>query len=213
MIDTQELLDIAELKELNESTIGESIHIYCYIINKNESSSYSSKAAQALERITTKYGVNIDCDSNDKTPLINSRVKYDLIFSAANFLKVTTIPIIVFSIFGPLFGGHIFSLSPLIFYVYMIGVLPAAGSGALFSIIWCFFILKKDRFPKKNQFIGMACGFTSITIFLLFFIDNFNLWIWIFLEISGGIGGFFSGIISSFLLTSSLKMEKTLVQI
>ncbi|ABC27589.1 hypothetical protein HCH_00690 [Hahella chejuensis KCTC 2396] len=71
-----------------------------------------------------------------------------------------------FTLAGPFVGGHLFSFTPLIGVVYMIGGIPAAFAGALFGASLIYIDYRTQQLPNDNGWLrGLYCGLAPILIF------------------------------------------------
>ncbi len=210
------LYDLAKLfAEKNE--FGKAIYIYTILVNNYDYSTYSTKAGYDLEKLLDKpYSITSEEVSPD-----HYKISYSFSLSYNELVKLTLINLVIFMLLGPFFGGLIVPVLLLslsfsgifFFFVYAVGIIPAAFASIIFSLFMFFLINRNNKRPRFLQICLASALSGVIAVVMLFpivseFRNDFHELL--FFSSSGLLGGVVSGLISGLIMRSQIKPNKSI---
>lgn len=181
----RQLYHQAGLKALLPEGRTEARALYQQLIDDHDYSPYSDDAARALDRL-------------------EGRATSGLSVTAGNLVAVgfcILISTIVFGLVGPLAGGHLFSFTPAVVFVYVVGLVPALLAGVIFGI-WQSWCLYRGRPLGLGLLAGATCGLAAFSLIMVVagFSGGFDVAGSAFLGFSSLLGGAVAGLVSALLL-------------
>lgn len=185
MSSPRQLYHQAALKALLPEGRAEARALYQQLIDDHDYSPYSDDAALALDRL-------------------EGRAASGLSVTAGNLVAVgfcILISTIIFGLVGPLAGGHLFSFTPAVVFVYVVGLVPALVAGVSFGI-WQSWCLYRGRPLGLGLLAGASCGLAafSLVIVVAGFSSHSDFAGFAFLGFSSLLGGAVAGLVSGLLL-------------
>lgn len=181
----RQLYHQAGLKALLPEGRTEARALYQQLIDDHDYSPYSDDAAQALDRL-------------------EGRSTSGLSVTAGNLVAVgfcILISTIVFGLVGPLAGGHLFSFTPAVVFVYVVGLVPALLAGVIFGV-WQSWCLYRGRPLGLGLLAGATCGLAAFSLIMVVagLSSGFDVVGFAFLGFSSLLGGAVAGLVSALLL-------------
>ncbi|GAA3558250.1 hypothetical protein [Marinobacter xestospongiae] len=181
----RQLYHQAGLKALLPEGRTEARALYQQLIDDHDYSPYSDDAAQALDRL-------------------EGRSTSGLSVTAGNLVAVgfcILISTIVFGLVGPLAGGHLFSFTPAVVFVYGVGLVPALLAGVIFGV-WQSWCLYRGRPLGLGLLAGATCGLAAFSLIMVVagLSGGFDVVGFAFLGFSSLLGGAVAGLVSALLL-------------
>ncbi|UDL06811.1 hypothetical protein [Marinobacter sp. CA1] len=181
----RQLYHQAGLKALLPEGRAEARALYQQLIDDHDYSPYSDDAARALDRL-------------------EGRAASGLSVTAGNLVAVgfcILISTIVFGLVGPLAGGHLFSFTPAVVFVYVVGLVPALLAGVSFGI-WQSWCLCRGRPLGSGLLAGASCGLAALSLVMAVtgFPSRSDFAGFAFLGFSSLLGGAVAGLVSGLLL-------------
>ncbi|MDV2079019.1 hypothetical protein [Marinobacter xestospongiae] len=181
----RQLYHQAGLKALLPEGRTEARALYQQLIDDHDYSPYSDDAARALDRL-------------------EGRATSGLSVTAGNLVAVgfcILISTIVFGLVGPLAGGHLFSFTPAVVFVYAVGLVPALLAGVIFGV-WQSWCLYRGRPLGLGLLAGATCGLVAFSLIMVVagLSSGFDVAGFAFLGFSSLLGGAVAGLVSALLL-------------
>lgn len=181
----RQLYHQAGLKALLPEGRTEARALYQQLIDDHDYSPYSDDAARALDRL-------------------EGRATSGLSVTAGNLVAVgfcILISTIVFGLVGPLAGGHLFSFTPAVVFVYVVGLVPALLAGVIFGV-WQSWCLYRGRPLGLGLLAGATCGLAAFSLIMVVagLSGGFDVVGSAFLGFSSLLGGAVAGLVSGLLL-------------